>query len=405
MPFELHLYQAGNDVSTRDLDDRANLHSECFVRSAMEAQLNNDRTYAFDTVHSQAGLIHTQHGEQNYVITPPAPTGFNFVSGCRPLGAQPAAVSLTEGSGSNSNPEAPSKIDGRRCDFPGCRSKKTFKRNYELQRHRKKHDRAETFDCPAVNCKYRGSKAFYRPDKLKAHVDAAHDENTMFACPIAGCLSARTAVSRNILALHIRNHDHGACKPYWSHFKALENCDKSRSCPVEGCTQKLDIDSLQEHIMQHGEDERKASHIGITIGGFDPSTAFITCPFLDCQIRSQNLTAFHGHINEHTISDIDHFTAWRDGISPRMTDNSAPWQIWVIARADSNIVCPICNTNAEFEWDSLRRSVSHQLSLLKPPKELYQYREQILSLYPDFSTHPVFDDVMPAIHRKTERVP
>ena len=134
---------------------------------------------------------------------------------------------FTEDSNSILNSEEPTNLTGRKYNFPGCRSKRTFKRNYELQRHMQMHEWTETFDCPAVNCKHRGPKAFYRSDKLKAYVNVAYDEHTMFARPVAGCLSARTAISRDTLALHIRNHDHGACKPYCSHSKALEKCDEN----------------------------------------------------------------------------------------------------------------------------------------------------------------------------------
>lgn len=48
------------------------------------------------------------------------------------------------------------------CDFPGCRSERTFKRSYELQSHMKEHAQIKEYDCPAVNCKYRGRKTFYR---------------------------------------------------------------------------------------------------------------------------------------------------------------------------------------------------------------------------------------------------
>ena len=306
---------------------------------------------------------------------------------------------FTQDSNSISNFEESANLTGRKCNFPGCRSKRTFKRNYELQRHMKMHERRETFDCPAVNCKYRGPKAFYRPDKLKAHVNAAHDEHTMFACPVAGCLSARTAVSRDILALHIRNHDHGACKPYWDHFKALENCDKNRPCPVAECSQKLDLDSLQEHIMQHNEEERNASHIGITITGFDPSTAFVICPFPECQIRLPQLMAFQDHIIEHTLVDLNHFRAWRDQLPPWGVDDSPPWQGWEVTAMNPQMV------HLQSKPSTYLKSTNDHLKLLKPVQELYPYREQILRLYPGFGTHPVFQDIMPAIHRRAERVP
>jgi hypothetical protein len=103
----------------------------------------------------------------------------------------------------------------------------------------KKHTRKETLDCPAVNCKYRGTKAFYRPDKLNAHVHAAHDKETLFACPVAGCLSARTPLSGPLLAVYIRNRDRQSYGQSVDYFNVLANYDRIRACPVGNCSKIL----------------------------------------------------------------------------------------------------------------------------------------------------------------------
>lgn len=63
---------------------------------------------------------------------------------------------------------------GFKCDFPGCRSKAVFKRKYELMRHRKKHDKKDTFPCPVLGCDRSGPRAFYRLDKLHDHMRRNH---------------------------------------------------------------------------------------------------------------------------------------------------------------------------------------------------------------------------------------
>jgi len=178
-----------------------------------------------------------------------------FVSGCRPIGLV-KGVTATESYVhflfiietrlimARLSKKEPNRKTGLKCTWPGCRSKAIFKRNYELQRHVKKHSRRETFSCSAVNCQFRGPKAFYRADKLKNHVSAAHDDETLFACPVSGCRSALTPLPRDLLGLHIRNYNNGHCKAYWSYFAALDFGRTARTCPMEKCTRKLDIDDI-----------------------------------------------------------------------------------------------------------------------------------------------------------------
>ncbi|KAF2088034.1 hypothetical protein K490DRAFT_65314 [Saccharata proteae CBS 121410] len=56
-----------------------------------------------------------------------------------------------------------------KCTFPGCSRKKEFNRNYELQRHMKKHEAKVQYDCPVISCNRNGPRAFYRGDKMLAH--------------------------------------------------------------------------------------------------------------------------------------------------------------------------------------------------------------------------------------------
>ena len=151
--------------------------------------------------------------------------------------------------------------------------------------------------------------------------------------------------------------------------------------------------------MQHNEEERNASHIGITITGFDPSTAFVICPFPECQIRLPQLMAFQDHIIEHTFVDPNHFRAWRDQLPPWSVDDFPPWQTWGVTAMNPQMV------QLKSEPSKSLIPTNDQLELLKPVQELHPYREQILRLYPGFGTHPVFQDIMPAIHRRAERVP
>lgn len=309
-----------------------------------------------------------------------------------------------------------------KCNFPACRSKTTFNREHDLRRHMDKHVPRQTFDCPAVNCKYRGRKAFYRSDKLIAHLNAGHDEETLFACPVPGCLSNSVLLSRAMLALHMRNHYLPRSYPGEKYRNALSICDENRTCPVETCSQKLVrnlpqarleriypslargrvLQKIQEHVLQHSEAERIASSTEIAALGFDPLNGYVICPLPSCGMTLPDISAFRLHLIDHTVIDPNHFHDWKNEVSSFVHDASCPWDKWSpLYRYSSNkeleLVCPTCG---EVSKGSFGDSFTHQLDLLKDPKEFYGCREQILRLYPEFGSHPVFEDVMPIVHRR-----
>ncbi|KAF7504704.1 hypothetical protein GJ744_001985 [Endocarpon pusillum] len=321
---------------------------------------------------------------------------YEFLSGSRPLEPSGVMAALPR---AIEEPDEASEESSLKCNFPGCRSKATFKRNYELQRHMKKHTRKETFDCPAINCKYRGTKAFYRADKLKAHVDLAHDGETLFACPVAGCLSARTPLSGAILALHIRNHDNGSCAPYWVYLKALENCGERRTCPVGNCSKKVHQDSLHQHLLQHTQAERTAFRTEIAAMGFDAENGYVICPIPSCQIFLTHLPAFHDHLIDHISVDPNHLRTWRYEVSSLVRGDPHPWLEWRAGNEIFDLTCSACGQRVK------GKRITHQLDLLKDLEELRECREQILQHCPGFGLNPIFDDVMPVIRRKSERAP
>jgi hypothetical protein len=235
-------------------------------------------------------------------------------------------------------------------------------------------------------------------------MSAAHNEETLFACPVPGCLSNRTLLSRAILELHMRNHEQRSCNT----LLALLNCDRNRTCPVGTCPKKLFRYSLlQEHVLQHNEAERTAFSTDIAAAGFDPHNGYVICPILSCGRTFPALPAIHNHLLDHTVTDPNHFRTWKNKASLFVLNDTNPWDAWEFSRylslgEDIKLVCPTCR---EVSKGSGNDRVTHQLDLLKDPKELYGCREQILKLCPAFATHPVFDDVMPIVHRLGWRSP
>ena len=129
--------------------------------------------------------------------------------------------------------------------------------------------------------------------------------------------------------------------------------------------------------MQHDEEERNASHIGITITGLVPSTAFVICPFPEGQIRLPQLMEFQDHIIEYIFTDPTHSRDWKARLPSSV-------QAWEVTFKNLHMVHLKCKPLKFPIW------TNHHLKLLKPVQELHRYTEQILRLYTGFGTHPAF---------------
>jgi hypothetical protein len=227
---------------------------------------------------------------------------------------------------------------GLRCTWPGCPSKTPFRRAYELRRHRKKHGR-ERMPCTAVNC----PRAFYREDKLKAHVYEGHDDRSLFACPVPGCLPDAAALPRYLMAIHCRNHALSTYRnEHTGHLVALEHCDRFRKCPVGHCREKRVVD-MRDHLLNgHSLAERLGSASQVGLDGFDALTGHFLCPAGGCcDVYETQDEVFHhfvsSHLERHSRLEVD--------------------------------------------------------------------KHRVLKTIPQLATHPMFDDILPVNDRRAERVP
>jgi hypothetical protein len=159
----------------------------------------------------------------------------------------------------------------------------------------------------------------------------------------------------------------------------------------------LNSESLQEHVLRRTEAERTAFRTEIAATGLDPLNGHIICPIPSCQMRLADLPAFHDYLIGHIASDPDHLRTWKNKVSSLVARNAYPWQEWATQYLD--VVCPTCGEVAS-GWQT-----THQLDLLKDLKEFHRCREQILQSCPGFGYNPIFDDVMPAVHRSSRRNP
>ncbi|KAI9728107.1 MAG: hypothetical protein M1834_007823 [Cirrosporium novae-zelandiae] len=150
------------------------------------------------------------------------------------------------------------------CKFPGCKSK-GFRRNGDRLRHQRKHDQTSKFGCTAVGCHLYGSKIFYRWDKVKSHVIASHDSNTLFPCLVDGCQVE--PMPSDLLIIHIENHD----KLLWGPRHQVQASNPDR-CPFPDCKK------ASKHLKEHPESERFKCKEIIASAGYDSQSCRLICP-------------------------------------------------------------------------------------------------------------------------------
>lgn len=291
----------------------------------------------------------------------------------------------------------PRDSNALKCDFPGCHSRATFKRKYELQRHMKKHERKETYPCPAIDCDRKGSRSFYRADKLAHHLRTGHGDNDSYLCPLARCLTH--PMSFDEIKLHARNH-------HWRCNSVVVNIlrrilGSQRQCMLKNCLKRLDILKMQSHLLDHTMNERLEEIAVIQQMGYDAETVKVICPL--CELLLHNHGEFATHLQSvHLTTDSAHLAKFQESVA-NFTSNYGlprdiiwyPWKVWYDYDTVESMVCPTCGQPA-----STRRPVDridHHLQLLPDQNEVRPYRWDILRLCPNFGTHPVFDDVRPPI--------
>jgi hypothetical protein len=299
------------------------------------------------------------------------------------------------------------------CEVSGCDHGGTFARKYELRRHmRSRHGADQAFTCGALGCFKRGNSrwTFSRLDKLTDHIRAMHAHAVPFSgCPAKDCDIG--SLPLDVLGAHIQRA-HPRCV---AEARSILNATTSRrrKCPLSGCNNRLfSLDTFIVHLQGHeAEDvhaarsnwcfESLAFNFAFVSGASDAAVTGVTigiaCPA--CSTTSSTFEQFRFHLwSSHLFLDSSqgagHFLAWRDALTQVRSTFSdiVPWENSVLHRGQI-IRCPQCihasselSTGLGTQHPGLMKS-SEQIVL-----ELSPVRMQILRLYPDFLTHPIFDD-------------
>ena len=298
-----------------------------------------------------------------------------------------------------SSSRKPRDSNALKCDFPGCHSRATFKRKYELQRHMNKHERKEMYPCPAIDCDRKGSRSFYRVDKLAHHLGTGHGDDDSYLCPLAGCLT--NPMSFDEIKLHARSHLFKRNSVVGT-LRRIPNTQ--RQCMLKNCLKRLDILEMQSHLLDHTMNERLEEAAVIQQMGYDAETVKVICPL--CKLLLHNHGEFAAHLQSvHLTTDSTHLVQFRESVASSIwmtKSEDVIWYPWSVngscMETVKSMVCPTCGQPA-----STRRPVymiDHHLQLLPDQNEARPYRWDILRLCPDFGTHPVFDDVKAVVFKR-----
>lgn len=181
------------------------------------------------------------------------------------------------------------------CHFEGCNAG-PYNRPADLRRHRLKHSASYRFKCPAQDCKFKGSRGFLRPDKLREHILAGHTEDDTFESWVS-------VVTRDCLSLQTDSMFHGL--------------QKYRTCPMPRCQFKVNaahasMDLLQQHLLQKHDAQGRANFAQLLLRrGYDHATSRVVCPVC------ADMTLFNTHADFYwhflTTHKFNNDTCWECG--------------------------------------------------------------------------------------------
>ena len=304
-----------------------------------------------------------------------------------------------------------------------------FPRPYELERHKKTHFPDFRFQCPAVNCFKAGNRTrFSRSDKLAAHLRSVHVDFS-FGCIEPGC--SMKDLPRDLMFVHLQGHTESESSQDHAQAKALLNglSPAVRQCLMSKCTAVIPLHRLRNHLLSHEQDKLSAAYEDlrdlnyecIQLGSFDSATLFgrsyppaisdiyVICPI--CKSTHADHEVFREHLlANHIIKNNQHYRIWMDHVeetldncsvtfdrSPTGLSEACVWKAWrfdwpATVKANIKLHCPACNVAESVGHGNAAR---HHLSILTDNETLLRFRREILALYPNFATHPVFDDLLP----------
>jgi hypothetical protein len=237
------------------------------------------------------------------------------------------------------------------------------------------------------------------------------------AAPFSGCPAKDCGTGPlplDVLGAHVqRAHPHCVAEA-----RSILNTTtaRRRKCPLSGCNNRLlSLDTFIVHLQRHEAEDVHAARsnwcfeslafnfafvsgtvdaavTGITIGIACPACSTITSTF-----EQFRLHLWSSHLLLNSSQGVEHFLAWRDALTQIRGAFSGidPWENSMLHHRHT-IQCPQCMHSASGSSFSSTGLGTQHPGLMKPLDqivlELGPVRMQILRLYPEFLTHPIFDD-------------
>lgn len=176
------------------------------------------------------------------------------------------------------------------------------------------------------------------------------------------------------------------------------------------------LDAFLAHLEKHDVDDLRAASSNASFDGlvFDiltspgihdavtPSVRIrVACPACsDVCLSFEDLKThlWERHLFVDPLHGVEHFLSWQSCLAQFGAAGFLPWDHFKLPRKwDQHAQCPTCKHSiTAYSMDrSSYQDVGHP-GLVKPTEqinlELKHIRMQILRLYPEFLSHPIFDD-------------
>ncbi|KAF2733354.1 hypothetical protein EJ04DRAFT_273291 [Polyplosphaeria fusca] len=209
----------------------------------------------------------------------------------------------------------------------------------------------------------------------------------------------------NILRFHVRNHDvdlnrHPALGASADFLKVLRSFSMARKCDLKKCKRWFgteDTSSIQQHLLQHSDTDRRAQGEIIKNIGYDPVTADIVCPI--CDQHFSRFPQFLLHLeNHHLTTEAVYWFSFKGDITP--DDKSITQYMWrgwhCMDGGSEECYCRHCGDYASSQTNTW---IDHHLGFLSMADDIKAARACILRLIPAFEDHPIYEADMPTVHR------
>jgi hypothetical protein len=320
----------------------------------------------------------------------------------------------------------------------------TFSTSDELDKHLRTEHKSAMYSCTAVGC-FRGTSApkFQKAETLTQHIKELHNPDTIYTCPINTC---------NIEPSKL---DHIAIHAHWTHTKnpskidlrgrQPRNYDAAVSaminaaswsyfrCPIWNCRRFVSggHEKVSAHLLEHLPIELESAQDGLAMNGYEigvaPDTIALSndplltssvhvqirCPA--CGVRSDDDAEFRHHIEtSHMLARSpgmrEHFETWRADVMSRslkvLIDRVFRRPCWLDRasyhdRHGRNSVfksCGVPQKKCSYPTCSFYPSSTNEEhpGFLRPAEEiltgLWPHRAQILRHFPQFISHPMFQE-------------